>query len=183
MRTSIKTLTNISSELTEKNLENSLSTGSINHLLKMVDNKVDFQRQSWDETFLNIAKEIAKRSPDSETQVGAVIVNSDKKIIGVGYNGWMPGINDDLIPNTRPLKHEWAIHSELNAILNCEHKPKGATIYCTHKPCQYCFFAIAIVGIKEIVHPKNKSKTTNHNDEVTEIAEFLTRKRIKIREI
>lgn len=37
----------------------------------------------------------AKRSKDPRTQVGACIVNEDKQIVGIGYNGMPKGCNDD----------------------------------------------------------------------------------------
>ena len=42
---------------------------------------------SWDDTFMGIAKLIAQRSKDPNTQVGAVIVGKDKRILSLGYNG------------------------------------------------------------------------------------------------
>ena len=50
---------------------------------------------SWDEYFMGVAVLSAKRSKDPSTQVGACIVNSEKKIVGIGYNGFPVGINDD----------------------------------------------------------------------------------------
>ena len=41
---------------------------------------------SWDEYFMGIALLSAKRSKDPSTQVGACIVNENKKIMSVGYN-------------------------------------------------------------------------------------------------
>lgn len=40
----------------------------------------------------------AKRSKDPSTQVGVCIVNEDKKIVGVGYNGMPIGCSDDEFP-------------------------------------------------------------------------------------
>ena len=40
----------------------------------------------------------AMRSKDPCTQVGACIVNEDKKIVGVGYNGMPIGCSDDEFP-------------------------------------------------------------------------------------
>lgn len=37
----------------------------------------------------------AKRSKDPCTQVGACIVNDEKRIVGVGYNGMPTGCSDD----------------------------------------------------------------------------------------
>lgn len=40
----------------------------------------------------------AKRSKDPCTQVGACIINSDNKIVGIGYNGMPRGCSDDEFP-------------------------------------------------------------------------------------
>ena len=40
----------------------------------------------------------AMRSKDPNTQVGACIVNEDKRIVGVGYNGMPDGCSDDDFP-------------------------------------------------------------------------------------
>jgi dCMP deaminase len=42
---------------------------------------------SWDDYFMANAFLAAKRSKDPSTQVGACIVNDDKRIVGIGYNG------------------------------------------------------------------------------------------------
>ena len=41
----------------------------------------------WDSYFMGIALLSSMRSKDPNTQVGACIVNEDKRIVGVGYNG------------------------------------------------------------------------------------------------
>jgi dCMP deaminase len=46
----------------------------------------------------------AKRSKDPCTQVGACIVNEDKKIVGVGYNGMPMGCSDDEFPWSKEKK-------------------------------------------------------------------------------
>ena len=53
---------------------------------------------SWDEYFMGIAVLSSLRSKDPNTQVGACIVNGDKKIVGVGYNGFPIGCSDDDLP-------------------------------------------------------------------------------------
>ena len=42
---------------------------------------------SWDEYFMGIAILSSLRSKDPSTQVGACIVNSEKRILSMGYNG------------------------------------------------------------------------------------------------
>ncbi|KAJ8969067.1 hypothetical protein NQ314_001969 [Rhamnusium bicolor] len=52
----------------------------------------------WEEFFMATAFLAAKRSKDPHTQVGACIVNDDKVIVGVGYNGMPKGCHDDEFP-------------------------------------------------------------------------------------
>ena len=53
---------------------------------------------SWNEYFMGVALLSAKRSKDPNTQVGACIINQDKRIIGIGYNGFPMGCSDDEFP-------------------------------------------------------------------------------------
>ncbi len=43
----------------------------------------------WDEYFINIADEVATRSKDPSTQVGAVIVDKKHRPVSFGYNGFL----------------------------------------------------------------------------------------------
>lgn len=109
------------------------------------------KRPTWDNTFMTMAYTIAKRSHDSQTQHGCIIVK-DKKILGAGYNGFVHGIDDLMLPNTRPGKYQWMIHSEINALLNCEHRPIGATVYVTGHPCLHCYQCMYQAGISTIIY-------------------------------
>lgn len=56
----------------------------------------------WDEYFMGVAFLAAMRSKDPSTQVGACIVNEEnKRIVGVGYNGFPWGCSDDDFPWTK----------------------------------------------------------------------------------
>lgn len=52
----------------------------------------------WDEYFMALAFLAAKRSKDPCTQVGACIVDTDKRIVSLGYNGMPKGCSDDEFP-------------------------------------------------------------------------------------
>lgn len=116
----------------------------------------------WDEYFIGIALLSAQRSKDPGTQVGACIVNEDKKILSVGYNGMPIGCPDDEMPWDREgaelnTKYPFVCHAELNAILNNDGGSlKGAKIYTTLFPCNECTKAIIQSGIKEIVYLSDK---------------------------
>lgn len=117
----------------------------------------------WDEYFMGIAIFSAQRSKDNNTQVGACIVNDEKKIVAVGYNGMPTGCNDDEMPWEREgetsldTKYPFVCHAELNAILNRNSANlKGCTLYVTLFPCNECAKAIIQSGIKKVVYKSNK---------------------------
>lgn len=117
----------------------------------------------WDQYFMGIARLSALRSKDPSTQVGACIVNSEKKIIGIGYNGLPIGIDDDSFPwgkegDFLDTKYPYVCHAELNAILNSTKNLQGATIYVTLFPCNECTKAIIQSGIKSLVYISDKYK-------------------------
>ncbi len=121
----------------------------------------------WDEYFMGVALLSAQRSKDPNTQVGACIVNPDKKIVGVGYNGFPSGCDDDELPWAREgkyleTKYPYVCHAELNAILNSISRDlKGCSIYVALFPCNECAKAIIQSGIKEIVYLSDKYAGTD----------------------
>lgn len=123
---------------------------------------------SWDEYFMGVAVLSSMRSKDPNTQVGACIVSEDKKIIGVGYNGFPSGCSDDDLPWERDgewldTKYPFVCHAELNAILNCNNASllKGATLYVALFPCNECAKAVIQAGIKKIVYLSDKYADTD----------------------
>ena len=122
---------------------------------------------SWDEYFMGIAALSAMRSKDPSTQVGACIVNSDNRILSMGYNGMPRCCSDDVFPWDRegaPLdsKYLFVCHAELNAILNCAMgSVRGCTVYTTLFPCNECAKAIIQSGITEVVYMQDKYADTD----------------------
>ncbi|XP_013196306.1 deoxycytidylate deaminase isoform X2 [Amyelois transitella] len=105
----------------------------------------------------------AKRSKDPVTQVGACIVNEDKKIVGMGYNGMPTGCDDDDFPwgknkdYTLDDKSMYVCHAELNAIINKNATDlKKCTIYTSLFPCNECAKVIVQSGIKTVVYMLEK---------------------------
>jgi len=110
-----------------------------------------------------IAQLSAKRSKDPNTQVGACIVNSKKRIIGIGYNGFPTGCSDDELPWVRSgkfleTKYPYVCHAEMNAITNSSNKAEleGASIYVSLFPCNECAKLMVQVGIREVVYLDDK---------------------------
>ena len=109
-------------------------------------------RPSWDDYFMAIAAMASQRSLDPSTAHGAVVVNDDRQIIGIGYNGPPPGMDDALVPLTRPEKYDWFEHSEVNALANCNASVRGSTVYVTGHPCQNCFRHMLCRRVKRCVY-------------------------------
>jgi len=115
-------------------------------------------RPSWNEYFMAIAHEVAKRSTCERAQVGAVIVK-DKRILTTGYNGSPRGLPHCtevgcLMDNGHCVR---TLHAEQNAIIVAALHgviTAGATIYVTHQPCFNCAKSIINSGIREIVYDK-----------------------------
>ncbi len=116
---------------------------------------------SWDEYFIGLAHLSAYRSKDPSTQVGAVIVDDDNRVVSIGYNGLPRGCSDDEFPWEREgdileTKYPFVVHAELNAILNSRNSVKDCTIYVSLFPCNECAKAIIQSGIKRIVYESDK---------------------------
>ena len=121
---------------------------------------------SWDEYFMGVAMLSALRSKDPSTKVGACIVNSNKRIVGIGYNGLPCGCSDDEFPWERSggfldTKYAYVVHAEPNAILNATSDLANATLYVTLFPCNECAKLIIQSGIREIVYVSDKYQDTD----------------------
>lgn len=124
---------------------------------------------SWDEYYMSMAKVCAMRSKDPSSQVGAVIVSKDNRVLSIGYNGAPNGFNDNDFPwarsgNTLNTKYAFVCHAEMNAISNFngdKNKLNGAKIYVTLFPCNECSKLIVQNGIKEVIYACDKYKDTD----------------------
>lgn len=118
---------------------------------------------SWDEYFMGVALLSAKRSKDPRTQVGACIVNEKKRIVGIGYNGFPIGVEDDAFPWNKEgefldTKYPYVVHAEPNAILNATVPLDNSTLYVSLFPCNECAKLIIQSGIKRVVYMDDKYK-------------------------
>lgn len=126
------------------------------------------EHMNWDDYFMNVACLSAQRSKDPNTKVGAVIVNEEKRIVGIGYNGLPNGCSDEEFPwgregNFEDTKYAYVVHAEENAILNSTTSLKGGTIYVSLFPCNECAKKIIQSGIKEVVYLSDKYTGTPEN--------------------
>ena len=125
--------------------------------------QVSFSRPSWDEYFMNIAKQVAARSNCMKRQVAAVIV-SDRRIISTGYNGTPRGVKNcneggcprcnNFSESGKNLEECLCSHGEENAIVQASYHGiaiKDSTLYTTYSPCLLCSKMIINAGIRRVV--------------------------------
>jgi dCMP deaminase len=124
----------------------------------------------WDDYFMSVAFLSSMRSKDPNTQVGACIVNGEKRIVGIGYNGFPRGCDDDELPwarhsesgNELETKYPYVCHAEVNAILNKNSADvQGCSLYVGLFPCNECAKMIIQSGIREVVFLSDKYKNSN----------------------
>ena len=108
-------------------------------------------RPSWNDYFLGLAKVVSQRSHDIHTQHGCIITDRSNRILGVGYNGFPRGMDDTILPTTRPEKYPWMIHAERNALSNCVVRPDNGIAYVTGQSCNDCIMALWQEGISKVV--------------------------------
>ena len=113
-------------------------------------------RPTWDQTYADLAKLVAKRATCPRASVGAVLVR-DNRVLATGYNGAppkAPHCTDDgcMMVEGHCIR---AVHAEANALLTCARhgvSTEGATCYVTVLPCVRCFHLLQAAGINRIVY-------------------------------
>ena len=104
---------------------------------------------------MDAANIIAQRSHDSETKVGAILVNNTSgAIVATGYNGFVRGAPDGILPTTRPDKYEYILHAEQNMIANCARhgiSMDNCYLICTLSPCKLCMRMLLNCGITKVI--------------------------------
>lgn len=120
-------------------------------------------RPDWDTYFMRFAHLAQSRSTCLRRQVGAVIVK-DRNVLATGYNGAPKGVahcaevgclREQLqVPSGQ--RHELCrgLHAEQNAIIQAAYHGvsiRGATLYCTFRPCVICVKMIINAGIERVV--------------------------------
>ncbi len=105
---------------------------------------------SWRDFYLGMADYIGSRSKDPSSQVGAVIVDQDKRVISLGFNGPPSGVIDSPAIS-RETKLRRTVHAEANALLFAQRSVKEAILFCTHIPCSQCAALIVQSKLAEVM--------------------------------
>lgn len=116
-------------------------------------------RPSWDVYFMAISQVIKTRGTCARRQVGCVLINSNKLIIGTGFNGTargQPHCVDNPCAGANLLSGQGldiceAIHAEANALVNCRNAFEIDTAYVTTSPCVSCVKLLLGTSCKRII--------------------------------
>lgn len=110
----------------------------------------------WDGRFLDLARLVAGWSRDPSTKVGACLVDPQRRIVSVGFNGFAQGVQDS--PEryaNRDVKLRMIVHAEMNAIAFAGRDLRGCALYTwPFMPCARCAALIVQHGIKRVVAPE-----------------------------
>ncbi len=121
-------------------------------------------REEWVASIITVSKE---RSKDPSTQVSAVLLNKEGRIISIGYNGMPNGTSDDEVSWDREgglleSKYGMVCHAELNCIANAGlANLSDCTLWVSLFPCNECSKLIIQFGIKHLIYLDDKYKDTD----------------------
>ena len=145
-----------------------LSDSSVEELHAAVQHILErsffFERPSWDEYFMDIARVVASRSNCVKRKVAAVLT-VDRRIISTGYNGTPRGTrncNEGGCPRCNSFAQGGArldeclcSHGEENAIIQAAYhgvSVRGSSLYTTFCPCLICTKIIINSGVAEVIY-------------------------------
>lgn len=106
----------------------------------------------WDKRFLDLAGMVSTWSKDPSSRVGAVIVDNNKQVVSLGYNGFPRNIKDDDRLNNRDIKYNLILHAEENALIYAKGNLDGCILYTSpFMPCSKCAGLVIQSGIRRVV--------------------------------
>ena len=110
--------------------------------------------------FLEMAEHVSTMSTCSRRRVGCVIVDNHFQVMSTGYNGVASGMPHCNEGNPCPAAEAesgadldgcYAVHAEINALIQCRSPQDIDTIYVSVTPCVQCLKALMNTGCKTIV--------------------------------
>lgn len=136
-------------------------------------------RPSWDSWGILLASAVSLRGDCTRRQVGAVILDSEHRVVSAGYNGAAPGRPGCLTYGACPRGRSQvapgssydtgpgtciAIHAEQNAVLRASWGDMvGGTLYCTAEPCEGCSRTLQATPLARIVYRDGPKHTIKEN--------------------
>ena len=115
--------------------------------------------KKWHMRFLEMAELVGSWSKDPSTKVGAVIVDDNRRVICLGYNGFPKGVADNERLEDREEKYKMIVHAERNALLFSNSDLTNCTMFTyPFMPCPVCAGMIIQSGIKRVVSVESNNE-------------------------
>lgn len=133
----------------------------------------------WEQRFIKLAGHIAGWSKQ-EKQVGAVLVNSDRHVKAMGYNGPKACFDDSQL--TEENSTDIVVHAEVNALDQlADSADYWLTLFVTRHPCAHCAKKLAEDGrIMNVVCPPPNTVGRWAQSQI-EAVQILTKKGIEVK--
>ena len=118
-------------------------------------------RPSRDETMMELAFTIARRSTCPRREVGAVLTDANGRVLAMGHNGVAmsePHCSEGHPCGGEAFSHGVALttchacHAEMNALLFCPDVMRIDTLYVTASPCAMCVRYLLNTACRRIVY-------------------------------
>lgn len=109
------------------------------------------EKISWDVYALKLAEVASLRSPDPYRKVGCSVLDSENRVISLGYNGLAKGKEVfSSFWEDRNKRRPFMIHAEMNALALIK-RGSGKLLASTLLPCSCCANVIAAHGIQKVI--------------------------------
>lgn len=134
-------------------------------------------RPDWDEYFLRLAYLTAGRSTCPRKHVGAILVDSQQRIVSTGYNGAPQGVDhcEDvgclLVQFDGKESCVRTLHAESNALDFAGRQADGCVLYVTVTPCFDCAKRIMNSGIWKVVYHQHYESRYGKSGSVVKLLE------------
>jgi len=138
----------------------------------------------WDQRFIHLALHIGSWSKDRSRKIGCVIVDENRGVRAIGYNGFPRGARDDASErHERPAKYLWTEHAERNAIYQAARMGvplERCTMYLPWFPCMDCARAIVQAGIVRLVAVRPDVADAQWGSQFVSAMELLSELKVSI---
>ncbi len=134
------------------------------------NNKIE--RPTWDEFWFTLALFYSTRGTCDRLRAACLLVDKNKRLIGAGYNGSLPGQ-----PHCDEVGHLMVeghclrtLHAEVNAIMHSVGDLEGATAYILGTPCIDCVKKLLAKKVKTILFTRDYDNKARGGEYIFELA-------------
>lgn len=137
----------------------------------------------WKRYFTEILHTTATMSKDANTKVGALIIDTENKVVvSSGWNDLPRGVKHTPERNARPLKYTYTSHAEMSCLTNAlrlRADVVGHTMLVTLACCPACAVSVVNSGIAEVVTPEPDFSRVTYGEDFVHTVAILQEGQVK----